>query len=70
MKQAGIEPTSRTYSAVLCAHAKNGDIEIIRSTLKECNKKDILFADKEILDVVYALASNGFPEHIDEVLLA
>lgn len=70
MKQAGIEPTSRSYTAVLCTHAKRGDIMAIRNTLDECKEKDILLANKEILDVIYTLALNKQSEHIDEVLNA
>ncbi|XP_014230719.1 leucine-rich PPR motif-containing protein, mitochondrial [Trichogramma pretiosum] len=67
MTQAGIEPSSRTYSAVLCAHATVGDVEAIQATLKECHQKDILFSDKDILDVIYTLAVSGHSQFIDEL---
>lgn len=68
MRQAGVEPSSRSYTAILCTYAKRGNIEDIRKTLDECKAKDILLSDKEILEVVYTLAINKQFDHIDEVL--
>lgn len=67
MKNAGIEPTSRTYAEILCAHAKRGDIESIKLTFNECREKNIQLADKEILDIIYTLATNQHLDIIDEV---
>ena len=68
MKQAGIEPTANSYTAVLCVHAKRGDIDAIRSTLNECKQKDFILLDKDILEVIYTLACSGYENYIDEVL--
>jgi leucine-rich PPR motif-containing protein len=67
MTNAGVTPTSSTYTQVLCMHAKNGDIEAIRNTFKECKEKKINFMDKDILDVIYTLAINKHSEHVEEV---
>lgn len=69
MKQSGIEPSSRTYSALLCVHARKGDIEAIRKVMDECKQKDILFSDKEVLEVIYTLAVNEHHDLLDEVNL-
>lgn len=68
MKQAGIEPTADTYTTLLCSHARQGDLESILSILEECEKKEIFLLDKDLLDVVYALAINGHGDKVDAVL--
>lgn len=67
MKEAGIEPSSRTYVAILSTHAKDGNIEAIQNVFSECKKKDIPFSDKEILEVIFTLAVNEHHDLIDEV---
>lgn len=69
MSEAGIEPSSRTYVAILCVHAKKGDIDAIRNVLGECKQKDIPFSDKEVLEVIYTLAINEHHDFIDEVTI-
>lgn len=67
MAEAGIQPTSRTYTEILCTYAKRGDIEAIRQTLKEFKEKDIQMTDRELLEVVCSLAINNHLDLIDEV---
>lgn len=68
MKQAGLEPSADTYTTLLCAFARHGDIEALNSTLAECEPKEIILLDKDLLDIVYTLTVNGHPEQVDTVL--
>ncbi|XP_017859465.1 PREDICTED: leucine-rich PPR motif-containing protein, mitochondrial [Drosophila arizonae] len=68
MKQAGLEPTADTYTTLLCAFARHGDIEALQSTLAECEPKEIILLDKDLLDIAYTLAVHGNGEHVDAVL--
>lgn len=68
MKQAGLEPSSETYSTLMCCYAKHGDLESIQSCLAECEKKEILLIDKDLLDIVYHLTVNGHGDKIDILL--
>ena len=68
MQQAGIEPSADTYTTLLCCHARHGDLDSIVALIDECEKKEILLLDKDLLDVVYALAINGHEAKVDPVL--
>lgn len=68
MKQAGLEPSADTYSTLLSCYAKFGDLEAIQATLEECDGKDIVLLDRDILDIVYQLTIHGFADKIDAVL--
>jgi len=68
MKQAGLEPGAETYATLLIAHAKRGEIEKIREILAECDKAEIHLIDKDHLDIVFALATNGHADQVDEIL--
>ncbi|XP_065358584.1 leucine-rich PPR motif-containing protein, mitochondrial [Calliphora vicina] len=68
MKQAGLEPSADTYTTLLCCFGKHGDIESITATLAECETKEILLLDKDILDVIYHLAVNGHGDKIESLL--
>ncbi|KAH8237964.1 hypothetical protein KR032_009124 [Drosophila birchii] len=68
MKQAGLEPSADTYTTLLCAFARHGDLASVKETLAECEQKEIILLDKDLLDVVYTLTINGNGEQVDEVL--
>ncbi|KAJ8667564.1 hypothetical protein QAD02_009227, partial [Eretmocerus hayati] len=68
MSNAGVEPTSITYTSILCAHARIGNIESIKQVKQDCQHKDIIFSDEEILEVVYVLAINKFSDLMDQVI--
>lgn len=68
MKQAGLEPSADTYTTLLCAFARHGDIEALNTTLAECEPKEIILLDKDLLDIVYTLTINGHGEQVDSVL--
>ncbi|EDV54784.1 leucine-rich PPR motif-containing protein, mitochondrial [Drosophila erecta] len=68
MKQAGLEPSADTYTTLLCAFARHGDLAALKETLTECEQKEIILLDKDLLDIVYTLTVNGNVENVDEVL--
>ncbi|KAH8391791.1 hypothetical protein KR215_003667 [Drosophila sulfurigaster] len=68
MKQAGLEPSADTYTTLLCAFARHGDIDALNSTLAECEPKEIILLDKDLLDIVYTLTINGHGQHVDCLL--
>ncbi|KAL7740091.1 hypothetical protein ACLKA6_000881 [Drosophila palustris] len=68
MKQAGLEPSADTYTTLLCAFARHGDIDALNATLAECEPKEIILLDKDLLDIVYTLTVNGHGDHVDGVL--
>ncbi|XP_022232197.2 LOW QUALITY PROTEIN: leucine-rich PPR motif-containing protein, mitochondrial [Drosophila obscura] len=68
MKQAGLEPSADTYTTLLCAFARHGDLAALQETLTECDQKEIILQDKDLLDTVYALAVNGNGDKVDELL--
>ncbi|XP_068906051.1 leucine-rich PPR motif-containing protein, mitochondrial [Tenebrio molitor] len=68
MTQAGLEPSADTYTTLLCGYGKKGDIDAINKILQECESKEIYLLDKDYLDIIYALATNGHGEHIPPIL--
>ncbi|BFF96291.1 leucine-rich PPR motif-containing protein mitochondrial [Drosophila madeirensis] len=68
MKQAGLEPSADTYTTLLCAFARHGDLAALQETLVECDQKEIILQDKDLLDTVYALAVNGNGDKVAELL--
>ncbi|KAL5281307.1 LRPPRC family protein [Megaselia abdita] len=68
MKQAGLEPTSETYVTLMCCLAKHGLVDEIFSTLEECDKNNILILDKDLLEIIYNLATNSHLDRIPEIL--
>uniref|UniRef100_A0A1B0ABF4 PROP1-like PPR domain-containing protein n=1 Tax=Glossina pallidipes TaxID=7398 RepID=A0A1B0ABF4_GLOPL len=68
MKQAGVELGAETYATLMCCYAKHGDLESIQSCLAECEKKEILLIDKDMLDIIYHLTVNGHGDKIDILL--
>ena len=68
MKQAGLEPSADTYTTLLSGYARKGDIETINQLMKECEEKEIYLLDKDILDIIYALAINGHANLVDGLI--
>ena len=67
MAQAGLEPSSSTYTSLLCGYAKHGDINAINRTLKECEDKEITINDRELLEVAFSLCVNDHVDLLDQV---
>lgn len=68
MKQAGLEPSSDTYTTLLSGYAKQGNLQEIEKIFDTCDKNDIYFLDKDILEVIYHLAVGGHGKSIDSLL--
>ncbi|CAO1333276.1 unnamed protein product [Diamesa serratosioi] len=68
MSQAGLDPSADTYTTLLCGYARKGDVESINKTIDTCEQKDIYLLDKDLLEVIYAMALNGHSAKVDEVL--
>ncbi|KAL1506626.1 hypothetical protein ABEB36_005952 [Hypothenemus hampei] len=68
MAQAGLEPSADTYTTLLCGYAKEGRIETINELINECEQKEVYLLDKDYLDIVYALATNGQSQYIPDIL--
>ncbi|XP_014249256.1 leucine-rich PPR motif-containing protein, mitochondrial [Cimex lectularius] len=68
MKQANLLPSADTYTALICGYAKQGDIEEIKKVLDECDKNEVYLQGKDILEVIYKLATNDHYEHIGMLL--
>lgn len=68
MVQAGLEPSADSYTTLLCGFASKGDIDTITKLFGECESKEIFLLDKDYLDIIYALATNGHDEHVPAIL--
>ncbi|XP_053691599.1 leucine-rich PPR motif-containing protein, mitochondrial [Sabethes cyaneus] len=68
MSQAGLQPSADTYTTLLCGYARKGDIEYINKTLETCEEKEIFLLDKDLLEIIYSLATNGHAEKVDPLL--
>ena len=67
MAQAGLQPSADTYTTLLCGYARKGDIDYICKTIDSCEQKEIFLLDKDILEIIYSLATNGHPEKVDSL---
>ncbi|XP_035911020.1 leucine-rich PPR motif-containing protein, mitochondrial isoform X2 [Anopheles stephensi] len=68
MAQAGLQPSADTYTTLLCGYARKGDIDYICKTIDTCEQKEIFLLDKDILEIIYSLATNGHPEKVDQLV--
>ncbi|KAG4079720.1 hypothetical protein HA402_006753 [Bradysia odoriphaga] len=64
MREAGMKPSSDTYTNLLCAYAKHGKMDEILTTLDECESNEIYLAD----EVIYSLAKNGHTDFVDKII--
>lgn len=67
MQGAGLEPSSETYTVLMVGLAEHGDMEGIEATLAECGAADIFLHDRELMEVIYALAVKGHDGSVTEV---
>lgn len=67
MKESNLEPSSDTYALLASGYAKKGDIAKVVDIFESCVNKEIYLGDKEYLDIVFALASSGNDDKIDQV---
>uniref|UniRef100_A0A667YNL8 Leucine rich pentatricopeptide repeat containing n=1 Tax=Myripristis murdjan TaxID=586833 RepID=A0A667YNL8_9TELE len=64
MRGAGIEPGPDTYVSLLSAYAEKGDMD----SLKKVCSTDCSLMDRDIMQVIFALAKSGHQEHVPEML--
>lgn len=67
MKQAGVEPTSESYSILIGGYIKQGNLEKAEELLKQCEAKDYLLSEKDYFDILYAYAKHGYVDEVDKV---
>uniref|UniRef100_A0A3P8RXI5 PROP1-like PPR domain-containing protein n=1 Tax=Amphiprion percula TaxID=161767 RepID=A0A3P8RXI5_AMPPE len=68
MRGAGIEPTPDTYVALLIAYAEKGDMDNLKTTLEAAESADCSLMDRDIMQVIFALAKAGHQQHIPEMI--
>ncbi|KAK5643251.1 hypothetical protein RI129_007096 [Pyrocoelia pectoralis] len=68
MTNAGLEATADTYTTLACGYAKKGDIDTIGNLLQKCEESEIYLVDKDYLDIIHALALNGYTQHVPIIL--
>lgn len=67
MKQAGLEPSVDTYTALLSGYAINGDVDSILKILDECSASEIELGSRDLLEVAYHLSIHGHPDLLGKV---
>lgn len=65
MKQAGIHPTPETYTILVCGYINEGNLDKVNSILQECEEKEVIFIDKDYLEMIYHMSVKDL--EIDEV---
>lgn len=65
MKQTGIEPSSETYTILICGYIKQGDLDKVDSTLKQCEEGNVHFTNTDYLEILYNLAI--YNHNVDKV---
>ncbi|KAG7155734.1 Leucine-rich PPR motif-containing protein-like 3 [Homarus americanus] len=68
MKGSGLEPSSDSYKMLLVSYAEQGDIEGIKSALQECEASDIHLHDRDLMEVIQALAMKGHTQHVPQII--
>ncbi|KAK8734064.1 hypothetical protein OTU49_005996 [Cherax quadricarinatus] len=68
MKGSGLEPSTDTYTTLLVGYAEHGDIESLHSTLAECEAAELNLHDRELMEVVFALAVKGYKQHVPQII--
>ncbi|XP_053673017.1 leucine-rich PPR motif-containing protein, mitochondrial [Anopheles nili] len=68
MAQAGLQPSADTYTTLLCGYARKGDLDYICKTIDACENKEVFLLDKDILEIIYSLATNGYPDRVDKLV--
>ncbi|XP_037041583.1 leucine-rich PPR motif-containing protein, mitochondrial-like [Bradysia coprophila] len=68
MEQAGLAPTSDTYTHLMCGYAKHGMTDEMLSTLNNCEANEIYLLDKDLFKIIYQLATNGHSDFVDNII--
>ena len=67
MKEGGIEPSSETYTLLMCGYIKNGNLAKVEELFKQCELMEIMFTDKDYFDIIYAYTMHGYENEVDKV---
>lgn len=68
MTQAGLEPSADTYTTLLCGYARYGETNKMEEIINECEQKEVYLLDKDYLEIVYSLATNGHAQLVPSIL--
>uniref|UniRef100_A0A673BMM2 PROP1-like PPR domain-containing protein n=1 Tax=Sphaeramia orbicularis TaxID=375764 RepID=A0A673BMM2_9TELE len=68
MRNAGIEPGADTYVSLLTAFAEKGDIDGVKKALEEAENADCSLMDRDIMQVIFALAKAGHQQYVPEMV--
>ncbi|XP_058507981.1 leucine-rich PPR motif-containing protein, mitochondrial [Solea solea] len=68
MQGAGIEPGPDTYVSLLSAYAEKGDVDGMKKTMEEVERADCSLMDRDIMQVISALARAGHHQHVPEMV--
>lgn len=68
MRKGGLDPDDSTYTTLMCAYAKKGQLDDIQATIRECQQNGIELNENSLCDIVYELTTNGFVELVDPLL--
>ncbi|CAG9578979.1 unnamed protein product [Danaus chrysippus] len=67
MAGAGLQPSNRTYALLACGYAKQGDIANVENIISTAKDKEIILADRDLLDIIEHLALSGHEDKIDQI---
>ncbi|XP_048480519.1 leucine-rich PPR motif-containing protein, mitochondrial [Plutella xylostella] len=67
MAGAGLQPSNRTYALLACGHARKGDIQGVEAVLQTAKDKDVVIDDKDVLDIIEALAVGGHGDKVEHM---
>ncbi|OWR46509.1 hypothetical protein KGM_200493 [Danaus plexippus plexippus] len=67
MAGAGLQPSNRTYALLACGYAKQGDIANVENIISTAKDKEMMLADKDLLDIIEHLALSGHEDKIEQI---
>ncbi|XP_045595399.2 leucine-rich PPR motif-containing protein, mitochondrial [Procambarus clarkii] len=68
MKGSGLEPSTDTYTMLLVSYAEHGNIEGLQSALAECELAELHLHDRELMEIILALAIKGHQQHVPMII--
>lgn len=67
MRASGLEPTTDTYTALLCSFAETGNLDAVEKTLAECKEAEVPLHDRDLMEVILVLAQKGHASYVMQV---
>lgn len=68
MKQIELNPSSITYTELMCGYAKIGQMAKIHEILEQCKNDQIQITDANISKIIYELAVNGYADRTKSLI--